>query len=209
METKILNIEGTEIGKSNLPDSVFNQKPQKHFLHEVIVAYLTNKRQGSACTKVRSEVSGGGRKPWKQKGTGRARHGSIRSPLWKGGGVVFGPRPRNYEQVLSKKKKRLALVQSLSAQFAENKVIVVDKFELEEAKTKKLNTILQALKSGKKPMLVTCKKDEKILLAGKNITGFKSMVVKDLNAYDVLNSTKVIITASALKKLSDDAGADK
>lgn len=211
METKVFNMQGAEIGKSELSDNVFNQTPQKHFLHEVITAYLTNRRQGSACTKTRSEVSGGGKKPWKQKGTGRARHGSIRSPLWKGGGVVFGPRPRNFENAIPKRKKRIALIQALSAQFAKGNIMVIDKIELDEPKTKKLTAVLDALKAGVKPIFVTSKKDEKITLAGRNIKGFLCRQPKDLNAYDVLNSTKIIITRDAVDKFSTNAvkGAEK
>jgi len=201
METTVLNLQGSQVGKCNLPENVFKKEVSKHLLHEVVVAYLSNKRQGSANTKTRSEVSGGGKKPWRQKGTGRARHGSIRSPLWKGGGVVFGPKPRDFSINVPKKKKRLALAQALSAQFASGNIVVIDKFELDESKTKKLNTILLALKAGKKPMLVTLERGEKICIAGRNLSGFKCFLPKDLNAYDVLNSTKVIITQDAVDKI--------
>ncbi|HUT85758.1 MAG TPA: 50S ribosomal protein L4 [Elusimicrobiales bacterium] len=203
METTVLNMQGAEVGKCNLPDNVFDRKPQKYLLHEVITLYMSNKRQGSANTKTRAEVSGGGKKPWKQKGTGRARHGSTRSPLWKGGGVAFGPKPRDFSKDMPRKKKQLALKQALSAQFIEGNIVIVDKFELEESKTKKLDAVLSGLKAGKKPMLVTLNRDEKITMASRNIKGFKCFLPKNLNAYDILNSTKIIFTRDAVGQLSE------
>lgn len=202
METALVNSKGEQVGKLDLPQTIFGCRPQKYFLHEVITAYLAGRRKGSACAKTRAEVSGGGKKPWRQKGTGRARHGSIRSPLWKGGGVVFGPRPRKFVQSLPRRKKQIALLQSLSAQFAKGNLIVIDKLELSSHKTKELAEILKALKAGKKPMLVTLDKSENISLAGRNLKGFVYMVAKDLNAYDVLNSSKIIIGQDSLEEFS-------
>jgi large subunit ribosomal protein L4 len=202
METTILNIQGSETGKCTVPENIFGQKPKKYLLHEVITAFLANNRQGSANTKTRSQVAGGGSKPWKQKGTGRARHGSIRSPIWKGGGVVFGPKPRDYSVNIGQKKKQTALIYALSMQFKDANIIVVDKFELAEAKTKELNEILKNLKAGIKPLLVTSTADEKLKFAGRNLKGFKYMPPQDLNAYDVLNGSKIIITQDSLDKLS-------
>jgi large subunit ribosomal protein L4 len=209
METTVLNTQGAETGKCRLPENIFKQKPKKYLLHEVVTAYITNKRQGSADAKTRSEVSGGGSKPWKQKGTGRARHGSIRSPIWRGGGVAFGPKPRDYHADMPRKKKRLALIHALSAQFENGNVIIVDKFELDAPKTKNLAAVLAALKAGVRPMLVTTAKDKKLHLAGRNLKKFKYFPPKDLNAYDVLNSSKIIITQDAVEYLSKQQGAVK
>jgi large subunit ribosomal protein L4 len=204
METTVLNTQGNEVEKLELSENFFGQKPKKHFLHEVVTAYLANQRVGTACAKTKAEVSGGGKKPWKQKGTGRARHGSTRSPLWKGGGVVFGPRPRSYRQDLPKSKKRLGLIYALSAKVADNNFMVIDNISVEQAKTKQLNEVLKKLNAGKKPLLVVLKKDEKLNLAGRNIPGLVQCLPLDLNAYIVLNSSKVIITKEAFEKLNEN-----
>jgi large subunit ribosomal protein L4 len=200
METKLFNIQGKEQGKVTLPESLFGKKPNPTFLHEVITAFLANQRAGSADVKTRAEVSGTGKKPWKQKGTGRARHGSMRSPIWRHGGVAFGPTPRSFRIELPAAKRRLGLAYALSAKFNEDNIIVVENFELEEPKTKEVASALKALSAGRKPLLVALR-EPKLLQAAGNIAGLNQMVPGDLNAYAVLNSSKVIITKEALEKM--------
>lgn len=201
METKLLNIQGKEQGTVALPEAVFGQKPNPTFLHEVITAFLANQRAGSADVKTRSEVSGTGKKPWKQKGTGRARHGSMRSPIWRHGGVAFGPTPRSFRQNIPASKRRLALAQALSAKLVSADILVVDSFEVKETKTKAVSGILKALKAGKKPLIVSSR-NENLNVASRNIKGVSHMVPADLNAYAVLNSSKVIFTKEALEKMA-------
>ena len=201
METKLLNIQGKEQGKINLPEALFGVKPNPTFLHEVITAFLANQRSGTADVKTRAEVSGTGKKPWKQKGTGRARHGSMRSPIWRHGGVAFGPTPHSFRIDLPVAKKRLALAQALSSKYNSDSIIILDNFDIKEAKTKIVSDVLKTLDAGKKPLIVSSK-DAKLDQASRNIAGLNKMVPSDLNAYAVLNSTKVIITKEALDKMS-------
>ncbi len=201
METKLLNTKGQEVGKINLPEALFGVKPNPTFLHEVITAFLSNQRSGTADVKTRAEVSGTGKKPWKQKGTGRARHGSMRSPIWRHGGVAFGPTPRSFRIDLPAAKRKLALAQALTSKYTSDNVLVLEKFDLKDAKTKAVAEVLKTLEAGKKPLLVTSK-DAKLDLASRNIAGLNKMVPTDLNAYVVLNSTKVIFTKEAIEKLA-------
>jgi large subunit ribosomal protein L4 len=201
METKLLNIQGKEQGKVNLPEALFGVKPNPTFLHEVITAFLANQRSGTADVKTRSEVSGTGKKPWKQKGTGRARHGSMRSPIWRHGGVAFGPTPHSFRIDLPVAKRRLALAHALSSKYNSDSIIILDNFDIKEAKTKMVADVLKTLEAGKKPLIVSSK-DAKLDQASRNIAGLNKMVPSDLNAYAVLNSTKVIITKEALEKMS-------
>ena len=201
METKLLNTKGQEVGKINLPEALFGVKPNPTFLHEVITAFLSNQRSGTADVKTRAEVSGTGKKPWKQKGTGRARHGSMRSPIWRHGGVAFGPTPRSFRIDLPAAKRRLALAQALTSKYTSDNVLVLEKFDLKDAKTKAVAEVLKTLEAGKKPLLVTSK-DAKLDLASRNIAGLNKMVPTDLNAYVVLNSIKVIFTKEAIEKLA-------
>src|ERR1035437_646893 len=145
METKLLNLKGIEVGSCDMPETIFSVKPDKHFLHEIVKHYLANKHRGTACTKTRAEISGGGKKPWKQKGTGRARSGSTRSPIWRKGGVVFGPKPRSYRQYLPHQKLRQGLIEALSARYAEGAVLVMENLALEAAKTSALNDLRKTL----------------------------------------------------------------
>lgn len=200
METKLLNIQGKEQGTVTLPEAIFGKKPNPTFLHEVITAFLANQRAGSADVKTRSEVSGTGKKPWKQKGTGRARHGSMRSPIWRHGGVAFGPTPRSFRQELPVAKRRLALAHALSAKFIEDNIIVLDSFDIKEPKTKAVSTVLKTLEAGRKPLIVTSR-DGKLEMASRNIAGVTQMVPADLNAYVVLNSSRVIFTKEALETM--------
>jgi|SRR3989339_1764185 len=202
METVILNSKGQEAGKMNLPDSLFGEKPNPHFLHEAVTMYLSNRRSGNHATKTRSDVSGGGHKPWKQKGTGRARAGSTRSPLWRKGGVIFGPHKRSHRKEMPEAKRRLALAQALSAKYAEGNVMVLDFAGLQEAKTKFLCEMLRTLKTEGRVLIVSDKADDKLKIAGQNIPGFSCCRTGDINAYEILNHKKAIFTKDAVDSLS-------
>lgn len=202
METKLLNLKGQEVGKFSLPEEIFSAKPDAYFLHEVIKAYLANKHRGTACTKTRAEVSGGGKKPWKQKGTGRARAGSTRSPIWRKGGVCFGPKPRSFRQYLPQQKLRQALVEALSARAADGAVLVIENLGLEAAKTKGLNELRNGLNS-KSVLFVTDKMDKNFRLAARNIADFGWCLASNLNAYEAMRNSKIVFTAAGLKALTD------
>jgi large subunit ribosomal protein L4 len=201
MELLLLNQKGEKIGKVELPEAVFGLKPSTKFLHEVTTAAQANRRSGTAHTKTRSEVSGGGRKPWKQKHTGRARHGSIRSPLWRKGGVVFGPRTRSFRQDVPQAKRRLALAQALSARAQDGSLRVVDSLALDGAKTKQVIGMLKALKAERRTLLVADQHDENLTRASRNISEVKIMLVAHLNALEVLECRNLIFTKAALEKL--------
>lgn len=201
METKVLDIKGKEQGSINLPDNLFAVKPNPTFLHEVITAFLANQRSGTADVKTRAEVSGTGKKPWKQKGTGRARQGSLRAPQFRHGGVAFGPTPHSFRQDLPVAKRRAAVAQSLSAKFAEGNIVVLDNLTFKEAKTKAFADMLNVLSAGRKP-LVLADLDNTTRLASRNIAGLTQLAPKDTNAYAVLNSSKVILTKEAVDTLA-------
>ena len=201
METKVLDIKGKEQGSINLPDNLFAVKPNPTFLHEVITAFLANQRSGTADVKTRAEVSGTGKKPWKQKGTGRARQGSLRAPQFRHGGVAFGPTPHSFRQDLPVAKRRAAVAQSLSAKFAEGSIVVLDNLTFKEAKTKAFADMLNVLSAGRKP-LVLADLDNTTRLASRNIAGLTQLAPKDTNAYAVLNSSKVILTKEAVDTLA-------
>jgi len=201
METKVLDIKGKEQGSINLPDSLFGVKANPTFLHEVITAFLANQRSGTADVKTRAEVSGTGKKPWKQKGTGRARQGSLRAPQFRHGGVAFGPTPHSFRQDLPVAKRRAAVAQSLSAKFAEGNIVVLDNLTFKEAKTKAFADMLSVLAAGRKP-LVLADLDNTTRLASRNIAGLTQLAPKDTNAYAVLNSSKVILTKEAVDVLA-------
>ena len=202
MKIELHNIQGQVVGEVELPSFWFEQKPSVGFLHEVVTAYLANRRRGTACTKTRSEVSGGGRKPWKQKGTGRARQGSTRSPLWRKGGVVFGPKPRDYGQNLSKRKKVLALAQALSAKVLDQQVQVVQDWTVDVPKTQKMHAVIRQLGVPSGSLLILSQPDPKLHLAGRNLQSIRLVRVEDLNAYQVLGAHRLVWMESALKKLS-------
>lgn len=203
METKVLDIKGKEKGTCNLPDSLFAVKPNPTFLHEVITAFLANQRRGTADTKTRSEVSGTGKKPWKQKGTGRARQGSLRAVQFRHGGIAFGPTPHSYRQYLPAAKRRAALAMALSAKMAEGNVVVLDSLKLKEPKTNAFAQIMDVLSAGRKPLVMDNFADENAALASRNIAGLCRVLPQDVNAYVVLNSTKVILTQEAVEKLTN------
>ncbi len=201
METKVLDIKGKEQGSINLPDSLFGVKANPTFLHEVITAFLANQRSGTADVKTRAEVSGTGKKPWKQKGTGRARQGSLRAPQFRHGGVAFGPTPHSFRQDLPVAKRRAAVAQSLSAKFAEGNIVVLNNLTFKEAKTKAFADMLDVLAAGRKP-LVLADLDNTTRLASRNIAGLTQLAPKDTNAYAVLNCSKVILTKDAVETLA-------
>lgn len=203
MEAKILNMKGDEVGSVKLPEKVFGLKPQATLLHEVTNAYLANQRGGNAHVKTRAEVSGGGKKPWKQKGTGRARQGSTRSPIWRHGGVAWGPRNTvNWRQELPRRKVRLGLAQALSAQAAGGRLVVVESVALDGAKSKEVAQLLKALKAGPKALIVTEQHDAGLVRAARNVAGVKVALASHLNAYEVLACRTLIITKGAIEKLA-------
>ncbi len=206
METKLLNLEGQEVGKFSLPEVLFSAKPDSHFIHEVVKYYLANKHRGTASTKTRSEVSGGGKKPWKQKGTGRARSGSTRSPIWRKGGVCFGPKPRSFRQYLPQQKLRQALIEALSARAADGAVLVMENLSLEAPKTSSLNALHKGL-GAKSVLFVTDKMDKNFRVASRNISDFGWCLATNLNAYEAMRNTKLVFTAAGLKALADTVKA--
>ncbi len=198
----VFNIEGKEVGSIELNDAVFGVNVNEHLVHMAVVAQLANKRQGTQKAKTRSEVSGGGRKPWKQKGTGHARQGSTRSPQWKGGGVVFAPTPRNYTINLNKKEKRIALKSALTSRVLENKFIVVDDFAMSEIKTKKMQQTLNNL-NVKKALVVCAENEKNTVLSVRNIYGVKAASPKTINVYDILKYNTVVASKDAVKTIEE------
>lgn len=196
----VFNIEGKEVGSIELNDAVFGVNVNEHLVHMAVVAQLANKRQGTQKAKTRSEVSGGGRKPWKQKGTGHARQGSTRSPQWKGGGVVFAPTPRDYTINLNKKEKRIALKSALTSRVLENKFIVVDDFAMSEIKTKKMQQTLNNL-NVKKALVVCAENEKNTVLSVRNIYGVKAASPKSINVYDILKYNTVVASKDAVKTI--------
>lgn len=202
----LYNIEGNQIGEVELRDDIFGIDVNEYVVHSVVKAQLANKRQGTHATKTRTYVRGGGRKPWRQKGTGRARAGSIRSPLWVGGGTVFGPQPRSYRITIPKKVRRLALKSALSSKVKDNQIIVLDDLALSEAKTKVMANILKNLNVDRKALLVTAEGNETVKRTSQNIAGVSSTAAKDLNVYDVLAHDKLVITKDAVAKVEEVLG---
>lgn len=198
---QVYDIKGKAVGKFTLDEAYFNGKVNKALLHQAVLMYLANLRKGSASTKTRGEVSGGGRKPWRQKGTGRARAGSIRSPLWRGGGVVFGPHPRDFSYNLPKRIKRLALQQSLNDKAKDEGLLIVDEIALQEPKTKEFVSFLTAIKAKRKSLVVIEKEDLKVFRASRNIPGVSVKTFNQVNAYDVMKHYRVIFTKQALENL--------
>ncbi len=201
MQAQILDTKGKEVGKLDLQEKIFGEKPQKTFLHEYVTIYLANQRTGQHKVKTRTEVSGGGHKPWKQKHTGRARAGSNRSPLWRHGGIIHGPKPGKVRREIPRQKARLALSQALTARYNAGGVVFVDSLQIEEAKTKNVATILKSLGCDKRTILVVDSHDAKLALAARNMPEVAIMLAGDLNAYAVLRSKKLVMTKSAVEKL--------
>lgn len=199
----VFDMAGKNVGEMELADSVFGIEPNQSVLHAAVVNYLANQRQGTQSTLTRSEVRGGGRKPWRQKGTGHARQGSIRSPQWRHGGVALGPKPRDYSYTLNKKVKRLALKSAFSSKVKDGDMIVVDSIKMEEYKTKDMIKMLSALGSEKKALIVTPVADRKVVKSAGNIPGVKTAAVNSLNVYDILNCDKFIVDKEAVNKLTE------
>ena len=199
----VLDMNGKKVSTIELSDAVFGMTPNEKVMHAAVVNFLANQRQGTQSTKTRSEVSGGGKKPWRQKGTGRARQGSIRSPQWTHGGIALGPKPRDYSYRLNKKVKRLAMVSALSAKAQAGEMVVIDKIEAAEYKTKTVAAMLKAVDATKKALIVTPVVDEKLVKSAANLAGVSTTVVGQINTYAVLNGGKLVISADAAKKLEE------
>ena len=195
-------IEGKEVGSIELNDAVFGVEVNEHLVHMAVVNQLANNRQGTQSAKTRSEVSGGGRKPWRQKGTGHARQGSTRSPQWTGGGVVFAPKPRDYSFKMNKKEKRIALLSALSSKVAESKIVVLDEFKLDEIKTKKFVEVMNNLKV-ENALVVLEGENKNVVLSGRNIPSVKVTATNEINTYDVLKYTTLVVTKAAVEKLEE------
>ena len=198
----VFNMEGNEVGTMELNDAVFGVEINEHLVHLAVVRQLANNRQGTQKAKTRSEVSGGGRKPWRQKGTGHARQGSIRAPQWTGGGVVFAPVPRDYEVKMNKKERRAALKSALTSKVQENKLVVVDSLTLAEAKTKEMQKVLTNLKADK-ALVVTAADDQKVVLSARNIADVQTATVNTINVYDVMKHNTVVVTKDAVASIEE------
>ena len=198
----VYNIEGKEVGSIELNDAVFGVEVNEHLVHMAVVNQLANNRQGTQSAKTRSEVSGGGRKPWRQKGTGHARQGSTRSPQWTGGGVVFAPKPRDYSFKMNKKEKRIALLSALSSKVADNKIVVLDAFNLDEVKTKTFAEVMSNLKVDK-ALVVIEGENKNVVLSGRNIPTVKVSATNEINTYDVLKYETLVVTKAAVEKLEE------
>ena len=198
----VYNIEGKEVGSIELNDAVFGVEVNEHLVHMAVVNQLANNRQGTQSAKTRSEVSGGGRKPWRQKGTGHARQGSTRAPQWTGGGIVFAPKPRDYSFKMNKKEKRIALLSALSSKVADNKIVVLDAFNLDEVKTKKFAEVMSNLKVDK-ALVVIEGENKNVVLSGRNIPTVKVTATNEINTYDVLKYTTLVVTKAAVEKLEE------
>ena len=199
----LLNVSGEQVGEIELNDNIFGIEINKHVLHDAVKNYLANQRQGTQSAKTRAEVRGGGRKPWRQKGTGRARQGSIRAPHWVGGGVAFAPKPRNYRYKLPKKVKRLAMKSALSSKVADDNIIVLDELSMTMPKTKDMVNILKNLSVEKKALIVMGEKNENIIKSANNIPGISTALVNTLNVYDILKHEKFIVTKEAVHKIEE------
>ena len=199
----VVNMEGNKVGTIDLSDSIFAIEPNAAVMHQVVLSYLAAQRQGTQSALTRSEVSGGGRKPWRQKGTGRARQGSTRAPQWTHGGIVFAPKPRDYRFSVNKKERRLALKSALSVKASENDIIVVDSITTDEFKTKKMVAMLKAVEAEKKTLIVLPEVDTKVIKSAANIPGVKTAQVNTINVYDILNADKLVIAKDAVSKIEE------
>ena len=198
----VYNMEGKEVGTIELNDAVFGVEVNEHLVHMAVVNQLANNRQGTQSAKTRSEVSGGGRKPWRQKGTGHARQGSTRAPQWTGGGIVFAPKPRDYSFKMNKKEKRIALLSALSSKVAESKIVVLDEFKLDKIKTKKFVEVMNNLKV-ENALVVLEGENKNVVLSGRNIPSVKVTATNEINTYDVLKYTTLVVTKAAVEKLEE------
>ncbi len=198
----VYNMEGKEVGKIDLNDAIFGVEINEHLVHLAVVQHLANKRQGTQKAKTRAEVSGGGRKPWRQKGTGHARQGSTRSPQWTHGGVVFAPTPRDYSFKLNKKEKRIALKSALTSKVQDGKVMVLDELKLDEIKTKKFQEVLTNL-NAKKALVVIKENDKNIVLSARNIPDAQTIVADSINVYDIMKAGTVVLTKDSVAKIEE------
>lgn len=198
----VYNTEGKEVGSLELNDAVFGVDINEHLVHMAVVGQLANKRQGTQSTKTRSEVRGGGRKPWRQKGTGNARHGSIRSPIWKGGGVVFAPKPRDYSTKMNKKERAAAIKSALTSRVEEKKIVILDELSFDEIKTKKMKELLDNFEVNK-ALVVLDKKDDNVFLSSRNLPKVRTILSNSINVYDILKYETLVITKDAVAKIEE------
>ena len=202
-KTFVYDMSGKQVGEIELSTAVFGVEPNAAVVHDVVKNHLANCRQGTQSALTRAEVSGGGRKPWRQKGTGRARQGSTRAPQWTHGGIVFAPKPRSYAYTLNKKVKRLALKSALSAKVAENNLVVIDSIKMDSIKTKTFANFLSAVGAEKKPLVVTAEADQIVVKSGRNIPGCEVTFANLLNVYDIVNANKLVVDKAALQKIEE------
>ncbi len=202
-KVSVYNMEGSEVEKMDLKDSIFAVEVNENLVHKAVVLQLANKRQGTQSAKTRSEVRGGGRKPWRQKGTGHARQGSIRAPQWTGGGVVFAPQPRDYSFKMNKKEKVAALKSALTAKVNEEKFFVMDSLKFDEIKTKKMVSVLDALKTEKALVVLDGEDNDNVALSARNIPGVRTVYTNAINVYDILKYDNVVITKAAVAKIEE------
>ena len=200
---KMLNMAGAEVGEITLNDAIFGIEPNEYAVHAIVKNYLANQRQGTQSAKTRSEVRGGGRKPFRQKGTGRHRQGSTTDPSQIGGGIVFAPKPRDYSYAIPKKVKRLALKSALSAKVAENELIVLDELKFEAPKTKEMVKVLENVKAEKKALIVLAEKDENVIRSASNLQGVRTALVSTMNVYEIVNHYSLILTKAAAEKIEE------
>ena len=199
----VYDIKGKKVSDVELAEAIFGIEPNEAIVHSVLVNYLANQRQGTQSTKTRAEVRGGGKKPWRQKGTGRARQGSIRAPQWIKGGIALGPKPRSYKYTVNKKEKRLAIKSVLSSKVLEKELTVVDKLELKEIKTKSMVKALSALKVEGKTLIIVPERNENVVMSARNIEGVKTITANNINVFDLLKYTNLILPVDTVKKLEE------
>ena len=199
----VYNMEGKEVGNIELNDAIFGVEVNEHLVHMAVLQQLADKRQGTQKAKTRSEVSGGGRKPWRQKGTGHARQGSIRAPQWKGGGVVFAPVPRDYSFKMNKKEKRAALKSALTDKVLNNNIVVVDELKFDEIKTKRFAEVMNNLKATRKALVVLADNDKNVVLSARNLAEANTTLTNTLNVYDIVNARTLVLTKDAVAKIEE------
>ena len=203
LKVDVLDMKGKKVNDIELAESVFGIEPNEAIVHSVLVNYLANQRQGTQSTKTRAEVSGGGKKPWRQKGTGRARQGSIRAPQWIKGGIALGPKPRSYKYTVNKKERRLAIKSVLSSKVLEKELTVVDKLEVKEIKTKTMVKVLADMKVEGKTLIILPENNKNVLMSSRNIEGVKTIVANNINIFDLLKYTNLILPVDTVKKLEE------
>lgn len=203
LKTNVYDMNGKQVGEVELSEAIFGIEPNESVVHDVVKNHLANRRQGTQSALTRAEVSGGGKKPWRQKGTGHARQGSTRAPQWTHGGIVFAPKPRDYSYTLNKKVRRLALRSVLSAKAQSESIIVIDEIKMDEIKTKKFAGFLSAVHAESKPLVVTAEKNDNVVLSARNIAGVQITFANLVNVYDILNAKKLVLDKAALAKIEE------